>query len=224
MTKMSMKEAGRYSNFLSNTILSLEEMSINGYEDKIKKVTTKHLKSLAKPELKDEIVEEEFDSYISIKEASLEDIDRLLDELILEKVLLTKAINEGKEKLKVRVPGQDLELGIDSAIEYSKQLRQKSNLFYFNFLNLEESSYKGEDTGYTFNIEGNQVPFLYKTETKVELLFDKKKFKEKEKSQLLLADQLSNNIDQAMTEEVINYQARWSYLDSIDDILEEFIG
>lgn len=223
MSMMTMKEAGRYSNFLTNNISKLEEMSYSGYEDKIKKVTTKHLKSLAKPELKDEIEEVEFDSYISNKKASLEDIDNLIDQLILEKVLLTKAINQGKEKLIIEVPDMELSLGLDSAIEFSKQIRQKSELFYSSFLNLEETSYKGEDTGYTFNIEGNQIPFVYATETKIELLFDKKKFKNREKAQILLADELSSRIDKAMTEEIIDFQPRWSYLDNIDDMLADIM-
>lgn len=216
---LSIKEAGRYSNFLQNTLQELYRLSWSGMEPKLVEKTVLHKKSLAKEGLEDEEILVKEEGSIS-EDVTLEKVVSLIDELMLEKALLTKEINLAKAEIEIEFDGKVL--GLDSAIEYAKLSRECSELFYRHLLlNREEGVSKGYDRGYTFNVEGNQVSFQYETETTTKLLFDKEEYKEKEKEMLLKADSLSEEIDKQFTRKIVNFNPKHSYLDSVNDLLSK---
>lgn len=221
---MSIKEAGRYSNFLKSSIYQLEALSMIGFESRIQETKIIHKRSKAKEGLEDIIETEPSVDLIKVEDTSLEDIDKIIDDLILEKVLLTDAINRAKEKILIDVNGflGDHKLGLDAAIELSKSLRGKSDNFYLNLLRKEEGKFIGHETGYTFNIEGNQVAYIYETETKTKLLFSPDDYREENKKRLLLADGISESIDLFMTKALVDFKPKYSYLDSLDELIIKF--
>lgn len=61
MNKMTMKEAGRYANFLDRTIEELIYLSNYGMDSKIYSITEIHKKSASYKDALDETIEVEFE-------------------------------------------------------------------------------------------------------------------------------------------------------------------
>jgi len=217
MDKMTMKEAGRYANFLKETEESLYNITANGMESKLVKITETHRKSLAYKEAEDEIIEREFDDMV---DTDIDTITGTIKDLIEEKMKLSAAIAEAKKKIKINIGGTKVDL--DSAVEYAKNLRRMSYCYFHPLVMRKPSKNKKEGKAYAFNVDGNQSPYFYQIEVETKLLFDKNKIIKLDKENKKLADEISKEIDKKMSEDIIEFVPKYNYLDSVEDILNNF--
>ena len=84
------------------------------------------------------------------------------------------------------------------------------------------SKNKKEGKAYAFNVDGNQSPYFYQIEVETKLLFDKNKIIKLDKENKKLADEISKEIDKKMSEDIIEFVPKYNYLDSVEDILNNF--
>lgn len=217
MKKMTIKEAGRYSNFINNMLVEIYMLPSSVLENSMYKITTKHLKSKACATAEDEIIINKENS--KMKTIDLEKLETITTSLLEEKLKLSKAITQAKNSIKIQT--EELgEIGLDTTIEYAKLLRGVAEDHYRRFGTAEERELETTGHAYTFNEEGNQVPYVYDIEKIVKLDFDKSVYMKKEKDIKLLADELSQKVDTAMSEEIVEFTPKYNYLDSLDDLLE----
>ena len=104
--KMTMKEAGRYANFLDRIIDELIYMANYGMDSKIYSVTEIHKKSASYKDASDETIEVEFEDD---SEIDVPNLTRLVEELFIEKSNLAQSIAETKKDLSIEVSGIDNE-------------------------------------------------------------------------------------------------------------------
>lgn len=216
--KMTIKEAGRYANFLNSLRQELVYITNYGINSKLYSETENHKKSEAYKEHEDEVIEREFEDRVDVE---LEDLLKLHEEVIREKVNLACAIQEAKRDIVIDVDG--LKLDVDSAIEYAKILREVSSGVYNGLKERKDSKRKSRGTGYAFNVEGNQTSYHYEVETVTKLLYSKEDIIKKDKDVRLLADRISQEVDKEMSKELVNHTSKYNYLDSAEDIIAEHV-
>lgn len=219
MNKISIKEAGRYSNFLKQTMTEIIMMA--KYEDKLSasmyNTVENHLIGNALPDAMDEVIKSEDKK---LNRIDLEKLENIVDTLRKEKLELSKAITKAKEKIRIEI--EDFgEVGLDTAVEYAKFLRVLTEDYYSVFTSAEESRSESIGKRYTFNVEGNQVPYVYDIVTETTLNFKKDDYQSKERELNILADNLSDSIDRAMSEAIVDFNPSYSYLDNLDDLLKK---
>ncbi|WP_313756862.1 hypothetical protein [Tissierella sp.] len=218
MNKMTMKEAGRYANFLDRTIEELIYLSNYGMDSKIYSITEIHKKSASYKDALDETIEVEFedDTEIDIPQLTL-----LLEDLFFEKAMLAESISEAKKSLKIKID-ETRNMNLDSALEYAKLLRRFSEAYLRPLTNRKDKKTKEKRTGYAFNVEGNQTPYIYETEVITTVIYNTVPLSKKIKTNNYLADRISEGIDMAMNLESVEFSPKFSYLDSCEDIINQY--
>ena len=217
---MSIKEAGRYANSLSKLQDKLAFIIVNGMNSKLYKEVEIHKKSEAYSEHLDETIETEHDDMV---DAELSEALALLDEIVKEKVSLACEIQKAKRLISINIPGSELDLDLDTAIEYAKLLRDVSASVYLPLRSRKSSKRKIRGTGYAFNVEGNQSSYNYEVEVITSILFNNSEMTKKDKETRFLADTLSQEVDKEMSKELVNHSPKFNYLDSIQDVVAEFV-
>lgn len=218
MEKMTMKEAGRYANFLDKTIDELIYMANYGMESKIFSVTEIHKKSASYKDAADETIEVDFEDDADI---DVPNLTKLLEDLFIEKSILAESIAEAKKNLVIEINDNE-NMNLDAALEYAKLLRRFSESYLRPLSNRKDRKTKEKRTGYAFNVEGNQTPYVYEAEVITKIVFDTKPLVQKIKSNNQLADKISQKIDTAMNLESIEFTPKFSYLDSCEDIINQY--
>lgn len=218
MERMTMKEAGRYANFLNKTIDELIYLSTYGMDSKIFSITEIHKKSASYKDAVDETIEVEFEDDIEI---DIPNLTKLLDDLFYEKSFLAESIAEAKKDLIIKID-DNKDMNLDAAIEYAKLLRRFSELYLRGLAEKKDKKTKERRTGYAFNVEGNQTPYIYEAEVITTIAYDRKPLSEKIKINNLLADRISERIDLAMNLESVDFIPKFSYLDRPEDIINEY--
>lgn len=218
MERMTMKEAGRYANFLNKTIDELIYLSTYGMDSKIFSITEIHKKSASYKDAVDETIEVEFEDDIEI---DIPNLTKLLDDLFYEKSFLAESIAEAKKDLIIKID-DNKDMNLDAAIEYAKLLRRFSELYLRGLAEKKDKKTKERRTGYAFNVEGNQTPYIYEAEVITTIVYDRKPLSEKIKINNLLADRISERIDLAMNLESVDFIPKFSYLDRPEDIINEY--
>ncbi|MGJ0845435.1 hypothetical protein ACR77J_01995 [Tissierella praeacuta] len=218
MNKMTMKEAGRYANFLDRTIEELIYLSNYGMDSKIYSITEIHKKSASYKDALDETIEVEFedDTEIDIPQLTL-----LLEDLFFEKAMLAESISEAKKSLKIKID-KTRNMNLDSALEYAKLLRRFSETYLRPLANRKNKKTKEKRTGYAFNMEGNQTPYIYEAEVITTIIYNTIPLSEKIKTNNYLADRISEGIDMAMSLESVEFSPKFNYLDSCEDIINQY--
>jgi len=213
-----MKEAGRYANFLDRTIEELIYLSNYGMDSKIYSITEIHKKSASYKDALDETIEVEFedDTEIDIPQLTL-----LLEDLFFEKAMLAESISEAKKSLKIKID-ETRNMNLDSALEYAKLLRRFSEAYLRPLTNRKDKKTKEKRTGYAFNVEGNQTPYIYETEVITTVIYNTVPLSKKIKTNNYLADRISEGIDMAMNLESVEFSPKFSYLDSCEDIINQY--
>lgn len=218
MEKMTMKEAGRYANFLNKTIDELIYLSTYSMDSKIYSITEIHKKSASYKDAVDETIEVEFEDDIEI---DIPNLTKLLEDLFYDKSYLAESIAEAKKDLIIKI--DDIkDMNLDSAIEYAKLLRRFSDSYLRVLAEKKDKKTKERRTGYAFNVEGNQTPYIYEAEVITTIAYDRKPLSEKIKINNLLADRISERIDLAMNLESVNFMPKFSYLDRPEDIINDY--
>lgn len=218
MGKMTMKEAGRYANFLDRIIDELIYMANYEMDSKIYSVIETHKKSASYRDATDEIIEVEFEDN---SEIDVPNLTKLVEELFIEKSNLAQSIAEAKKDLNIEIDGIE-NMNLDAALEYAKLLRRFSESYLRPLANRKDRKSKEKRTGYAFNVEGNQTPYIYEAEIITKIIFDTKSLSEKIKENNQLADKISQKIDMAMSIESVEVTPKFNYLDSSQDIISRY--
>lgn len=220
MEMMTIKESGRYANFLDRTIDHLIQSPNYEVSSKIFSVKEIHKKSASYKEAEDEIVYVEYEDILDIDIPQLTD---LLEQLIEEKALLADKIAEAKKGISIELEGK-IPMNLDSSIEYAKLLRRFSSHYLSSLTTNKDSKSKEKRTGYAFNIEGNQTSYYYETEVLTTVLYDREQLIKKDKQTRKAADKISQKIEQAMNKNIVEFEPKYNYLDSIEDIVEDYLA
>lgn len=218
MGKMTMKEAGRYANFLDRIIDELIYMANYGMDSKIYRVIETHKKSASYRDATDEIIEVEFEDD---SEIDVPNLTKLVEELFIEKSNLAQSIGEAKKDLNIEIDDMK-NMNLDAALEYAKLLRKFSESYLRPLTNKKDRKSKEKRTGYAFNVEGNQTPYIYEAEIITKIIFDSKSLSEKIKANNQLADKISQKIDMVMSIESVEFTPKFSYLDTSQDIIGRY--
>lgn len=218
--KISIKEAGRYANYLSNMIKELCYLSYTGIESKMFTVVETQKKSLANKEAIDEIVLIEHNDKIDIE---IKDLTILLNNFVEEKIKLADAIANAKKDIEIEID-KEKKVGLDTAIEYAKLLRNISEEYYKSFIRLKDNKRKERQKAYAFNADGNQVEYFYDAEIELKLKYNRNDFIKENKMLRIKADRISEKIEKTMSDELVNIEPKFNYLDTMEDIVEKYRG
>lgn len=202
---MNLKEAFRYQNFLDG-LLSSTRAAMSTPSNLLQEERN-HLRSKAIHDGKDERETVEAADRISPDQCV-----ELAMQIINEREKLTKAIDAAKAS-----PAGDVG-DMDAAIEANKY-RQAIAQQIRAMLRYKSGKRMERGTGYTFNSEGNQVPYVYDVEVTVSELFDRNKMKSTMQKLMDDADRTSARIDEAIVNTKVDYEAIWDVNSSFEDII-----
>lgn len=203
---MNLKESFRYQTFLDN-LMSNATLSIQSVSSCLT-VTKKHNKSKANPEAKD--IEEVIESTAKFKN---DDVISFMEMLIREKHNLTEAIGKAKSAA---------DFDIDAAIETNK-FRRSVHAAIKRMLQNEPNDRIEMGKDYKFNVEGNQVTYLYEIEVSSKEAYDKERSQNVMRSTIKDSDDISGKIDAAMINIIVDYQPIFDVNESFDDAMTDFI-
>jgi len=213
--KLNIKEACRYQNFLDSVINTL-----SGYirdTDNAIKITEIHLKSKNNSDAEDEILDKTTERQF---DCSVVDIAYLINNLIGEKCKLSNAIEHAKRGIVINVDNQEFTL--DSALENAKRCRALSGNIKV-LTNLKSRGSKKSGSDYKFNVEGNQVRYVYDVEVVTTIDYDRNNIIKLYKKLVDKADKLSNKIELAMLQDVVDYEMIYDLHDSVEEIVEKYL-
>ena len=207
---MNLKEAFLYQNFLDR--LLNQTMATLSIQDNLLEVSKLHRRSKAIAGGEDEPEVAEVPELVA-PDAAIS----LALSIVKEKEALTKAIGVSKGNLAGGVGD------MDAAIETNK-CRQSVAEKIRSVLRIKSGKRVERGTGYTFNGEGNQVPYIYDVEVTTAERFDRAKLKATMQDLLSEADKVSAQIDEAVVNTKVDYTAPWDVNASFEDILSTFQG
>ena len=200
---MKLKEAFHYQNVLQEWIDRASRcLNDNSF---ITKTTETHLKSKAKSDAEDEIVEvaKAMDTPPTVV------IDLLFD-LIKEKEAVALAICKAKNSS---------EIDIDTAIEVNK-LKQSAARTYRRLTNVNATSTTKRGSDFTFNAEGNQVPYYYNVESETKIDYNRNHVRELSKKLVKECDEASMKIDSILLTTEVEIEATYDVHDTFEEVLE----
>lgn len=205
---MNLKEAFRYQNFLDR--LFLQACSAMVDSNNLLEVTKAHRRSKVITGIEDEVETVEVDELIQPEIF----IDLAL-KIISEREKLTKAISAAKQSLSGGLAD------MDAAIEANKYRQSVADRIRM-VLRSKAGKKLERGTGYTFNGEGNQVPYYYDVEVSTKERFDRVKLKEVMQNLLAESDEVSAQIDEAVVNTQVDYKAPWNVNASFEDVIANF--
>jgi hypothetical protein len=217
---LNLKEACRYGNFLEGLFVEMQLEFLQ--EDYMFSVTEKHFKSKACANTEDEIIEASPDVKYNIENFNLHGVSNLLMDIIDEKLRLSLAIEEGKKSIKIDWKENGQALSLDTALEYNKKLRTLSNSYLEKLIDNKSSECKGLGTDYSFNQEGNQMPYIYNIEIVKTINYDRNSVRALSKKILKKTDQISILIDEAMLKQAVDFKPEFDLHDSIEEIIQKY--
>lgn len=201
---MKLKEAFRYQNALKSWIESAEYFLMD--RDNVVKIKETHKRSIANPDVNDEIKE--------INNRSMDvtpnTIIDFLFELIVEKNKVSLAISEAKRK-------NDVDL--DATIEINKT-NQRLAKVYKNLSNIKNTERVRQDKAYKFNAEGNQTPYYYDVEEVTSIDYDRDKVRKLQKKIEAENDSKSTEIESLQLNIEVNHTPKYDVNDSFEDLVE----
>lgn len=202
---MNLKEAFRYQNFLDR--LLNQTMSTMSIQDNLLEVSKVHRRNKAIASAEDETEVAEVTELV-VPDTAIS----LALSIVKEKDALTTAIGVAKGNLAGGIGD------MDAAIEANK-CRQSVAEKIRSMLRIKSGKKVERGTGYTFNGEGNQVPYIYDVEVTTAERFDRAKLKATMQELLSEADKVSAQIDEAVVNTKVEYTAPWDVNASFEDIL-----
>lgn len=203
---MNLKESFRYQNFLESLMKSASS-SIQIREHCFD-VVKHHFKSKSNPDVldMDETVENE-DFYPN------DNVIAFMEWLVTEREKLTKAIGKAKASL---------DFDLDAAIETNK-FRQMVNVSIKSMLRNTPGKIIVQGRDYKFNVEGNQVAYVYDIEVENKDAFDRNNAKRIMRNMINKADEVSHDIDAAMINTEVPYAPCFDVNETFEDVMAEFI-
>ena len=143
-----------------------------------------------------------------------DDVLKFMTMLVEERSKLTNAIGKAKASI-----GFDL----DAAIETNKFRQTVANRVK-TMLRFTASKRTERGTDYKFNVEGNQTQYYYDIEVKANEAFDRSVAKDTMRKLILEADKVSAEIDSAMINTMVEYDAPFNVNDSFEDVMTDFLS
>lgn len=131
-----------------------------------------------------------------------------------------------KEKLYSEVQKTKATLDIDIDSETAMNAKRQEIASYFKSMNDIRSSEKllvGEGVGYTFNTDGNQVPFKCDLKKVTTINFDRNKIRAYLEKLHKISDSVSEKLDIALVTSNVAYEAPFDVNASLNDIFENFM-
>lgn len=213
---MNLKNAFRYSNFLTEQISQLQSLAYDSKNYTTTKVTSFKSKAIKDEEDTVEILE--FDRDFNCK---MNDIYFIILDLISEKTKLEAAIALAKSNNKIdwKIDGQEIDL--DTAVSYNRATRKAIECFS-KFEELTTVTEKAKGSDYTFNVNNEQVMYKYDVERVIEIDFDKDVIKAKNKKLRSEVDSISDAIDIFMLKDIVNFKAKYDSNSSMRDVIEAY--
>jgi len=136
-------------------------------------------------------------------------------------------ILEEKEKLfsAIRKAKAKLEIDIDSETALNAK-RQDVVVFLKNMnkIRASEKLLSGEGTAYTFNTDGNQVPFKCDIKKVTTINFDRNKVRAYLEKLNKLSDETSQKLDMALVTTEVDYTEPFDVNSSLLDIFEDYLA
>jgi hypothetical protein len=204
---MNLKESFRYQNFLEN-MLAYAGNSLTDREHSLT-ITKNHLRKKANAEAEDMMETVDVGEFFKN-----DDVLKFMTMLVEERSKLTNAIGKAKASI-----GFDL----DAAIETNKFRQTVANRVK-TMLRFTASKRTERGTDYKFNVEGNQTQYYYDIEVEANEAFDRSAAKDTMRKLILEADKVSVEIDSAMINTVVEYDAPFNVNDSFEDVMTDFLA
>lgn len=212
---MNLKNAFRYSNFLTEQISQLQSLTYASKNYTTTKVTSFKSKAIKDEEDTIEILEVDRDF-----DCKMNDIYFIILDLISEKTKLEAEIALAKSGNKIdwKINGQEVDL--DTAVSYNRAIRKTVECFS-KFEKLTSTTEKTKGSDYTFNINNEQVMYRYDVERVVEIDYDKDVIKAKNRKLKSEADSISDAIDAFMLKDIVSFEAKYDINSSMQDIVTD---
>lgn len=212
---MNLKNAFRYSNFLTEQISQLQNLTYASKNYTTTKVTSFKSKAIKDEEDTIEILEVDRDF-----DCKMNDIYFIILDLISEKTKLEAEIALAKSGNKIdwKINGQEVDL--DTAVSYNRAIRKTVECFS-KFEKLTSTTEKTKGSDYTFNINNEQVMYRYDVERVVEIDYDKDVIKAKNRKLKSEADNISDAIDAFMLKDIVSFEAKYDINSSMQDIITD---
>lgn len=204
---MNLKESFRYQNFLEN-MLAYAGNSLTDREHSLT-ITKNHLRKKANAEAEDMMETVDVGEFFKN-----DDVLKFMTMLVEERSNLTNAIGKAKASI-----GFDL----DAAIETNKFRQTVANRVK-TMLRFTASKRTERGTDYKFNVEGNQTQYYYDIEVEANEAFDRSVAKDTMRKLILEADKVSAEIDSAMINAMVEYDAPFNVNDSFEDVMTDFLA
>jgi hypothetical protein len=204
---MNLKESFRYQNFLEN-MLAYAGNSLTDREHSLT-ITKNHLRKKANAEAEDMMETVDVGEFFKN-----DDVLKFMTMLVEERSKLTNAIGKAKASI-----GFDL----DAAIETNKFRQTVANRVK-TMLRFTASKRTERGTDYKFNVEGNQTQYYYDIEVKANEAFDRSVAKDTMRKLILEADKVSAEIDSAMINTMVEYDAPFNVNESFEDVMTDFLS
>lgn len=217
---MNIKEACRYSNFLTEAINSLYFI-LNDSEYYVK-ITKQHKYSEAKNEIadKEEIILPS--SIFGIEGKTTENVIKLTHALLMEKSKLMAKIEEAKKIHLIDLTEEGIgKVSTDIAISLSKTFRQQASVLQKmdQFSTIEKQT---NGTSYTFNLEGNQVSFSYPMVTKTESIANTEYVKRIYVDYLSLCDKISIEVEKINLIDAVDIIPKFNIHKTVKDFIRNY--
>lgn len=202
---MNLKEAFQYNNYLNKMYTN----ALGFLSTRTNVMSTKeyHYHSKMNPEHEDEVLDVEYPETYDCEP------DRMLCialEIMEERMALTRVIGQAK-----CVHGFDF----DSAIAINRIRREMVNALNI-MTNFKAREFMKSATGYKFNAEGNQVPYVYQVKEVSTAGFDRERVKNEFRKLNEEANGVSNDIDKYLLETEFYFEPKYALTDSLEDIIE----
>ena len=200
---MNLRESFQYMNFLDGKLEDIEWK----LRDTKNVVTIKetHMKSASNPNFQDE--DKTIEPDIEFEAVQLIDF---MDVIMKEKIELSKAIHEAKNKA---------EVNLDHAISLNKA-KQKQAIILKRLIDLKTKEEERRETAYMINNEGNQVPFYYPVKRVATINYDRNKVKARYKAIKKECDEMSTLIDKIQINTEVVFDPKWDVFYTLEDMLE----
>lgn len=204
---MNLKEAFRYQNRIQK--LMDEAQGILSKERNVTTVQKTTLQSKVNPGSDDVMVSEIPDTEFS---EQITEIAMLLMFLLNEKEKLSYAIREAKMAMPIDFDGE---------VSLNAKRQEIAGVFRkMNEIRSSEITLAGAGTGYRFNAEGNQVSFRCDLKRVTTINFDRNKIRSYTNGLSKKADQISADLDKAMVNTEVGYEAPFDVNDSFAEVLQ----
>ena len=215
---ISLKESFRYLNFLEKNISTLSRYLSN--TSNAIKVEEIHYKSKTNPDTSDETIDMTSERTY---QCNIVDVAFLVKQLTDQKLQLSLAIEDAKKGLILDWKENRVNLTLDSAVEHAKKSRELANTLK-SLVDIKASENKKIGNDYKFNVEGNQVSYRYEVVVKSTIDFDRNNVNDLYKKLLNKADTLSMQIENAMLQNIVEFEGLYDIHDSVVEVVEQYIS